>query len=116
MIIWIDGSDKKKKYKFVDDSDVDGSHNGDANNREEVLCIRANQGHSIKGIDLKNLLTAITPSELSNMGSSTILHGTNKDAWENHIQHEGLNKMNSNHVHFASGILAEDGVTDLYLC
>ena len=28
-----------------------------------------------------------------------IIHGTNKDAWENHIQHKGLNIMNRNHIH-----------------
>ena len=105
MILWTD--DKKRKYTFVGDSN-DASC--DADNREEVLCIRANQGHSIKGIDPENLLTPITSSELSKMGSSTIVHGTNKDAWINHIKHEGLNKMNRNHIHFASGLPGDDGV------
>jgi 2'-phosphotransferase len=68
---------------------------------EEVLCIRANQGHSIPGICFDELLTLIPPSELTDL---VIVHGTNTEAWENHIKTKGLSKMNRNHIHFAPGL------------
>eukprot|EP00551_Chaetoceros_affinis_P008869 CAMPEP_0203667208 /NCGR_PEP_ID=MMETSP0090-20130426/4089_1 /ASSEMBLY_ACC=CAM_ASM_001088 /TAXON_ID=426623 /ORGANISM="Chaetoceros affinis, Strain CCMP159" /LENGTH=309 /DNA_ID=CAMNT_0050531311 /DNA_START=42 /DNA_END=971 /DNA_ORIENTATION=+ len=85
-------------------NDNKDSETSNINNRRIVLelCIRANQGHSITGINCEELLTPIPPDELSNL--DTIVHRTNKDAWENHIQTEGLNKMNRNHIHFAHDI------------
>jgi 2'-phosphotransferase len=72
-------------------------------NSEEVLFIRANQGHSIPNIDPHQLLTRVPPEEL---GSAllTIVHGTSLDAWTNHIQKEGLSRMTRNHIHFATGL------------
>lgn len=106
--------EKQSKYSFVlSSTDNYNDHNdncGDErkNRTEEVLCIRANQGHSLSGINCEELLTLITSQELAEM--SFIIHGTNKNAWEEHIQHEGLSKMNRNHIHFASGLPGEDGV------
>jgi 2'-phosphotransferase len=69
--------------------------------------IRANQGHSIKRIiDPYQLLTPIP--NLSTI--PTIVHGTYLDAWTNHIQTQGLSKMNRTHIHFAKGMPTEDGV------
>ncbi len=71
------------------------------------------QGHSITGINCEELLTPIPPDELSNL--DTIVHGTNKNAWENYIQKEGLNKMKRNHIHFAHGLppsSTKDGESD----
>ena len=67
----------------------------------EVLLIRANQGHSIPNIDPHQLLTPVPPDELRSM---TIVHGTSLDAWNNHIQREGLSRMTRNHIHFATGL------------
>mmetsp|Transcript_1553 Transcript_1553/g.2843 ORF Transcript_1553/g.2843 Transcript_1553/m.2843 type:complete len:252 (+) Transcript_1553:202-957(+) len=85
-------------YDFVKSTDDGG---------ERVLCIRANQGHSIKCVSNKELLTAIDPVEL---GFLTIIHGTNMQAWDKHIRHEGLSKMKRNHIHFAAGMPGDDGV------
>jgi len=68
---------------------------------EEVLYIRANQGHSISGIDPHQLLTPIPSEELSIL---TIVHGTFLDKWENYIRKGGLSRMTRNHIHFASGL------------
>ena len=90
------------KYKFINEGEGEGG-DGDG---EETLCIRANQGHSIAGICFDELLTLIAPDELKDL---TIIHGTNKDAWEV-IKQEGLHKMKRNHIHFASGLPDGDGV------
>ncbi len=90
-IVRLVGSTKKSpSYTFA----LDGEG-------EEVACIRANQGHSIPGIVFEELLTSISRDKLEGL---TIIHGTNTDAWENHIRQEGLSKMNRNHIHFASGL------------
>jgi len=69
---------------------------------DNVLCIRANQGHSIPGIKCEELLTPISPEELAAL--ETIVHGTYRHSWLKHIQHEGLSRMKRNHIHFASGL------------
>ena len=70
--------------------------------RDDVLCIRANQGHSIPNIVCSELLTPISADELRSV--DTIVHGTYREAWEKHIRTEGLSKMKRNHIHFASGL------------
>lgn len=70
-----------------------------------VLHIRANQGHSIAGIDPNALLTLIAPQELAEL---TVVHGTYYDTWENHIRSQGLSKMKRNHIHFAAGLPQDD--------
>jgi 2'-phosphotransferase len=86
------------RYDFVENCDGGG---------ERVLCIRANQGHSIPSISSEELLSEIDPDELRSL---TIIHGTNRNAWENHIRHEGLSKMKRNHIHFAAGMPGDEGV------
>lgn len=102
-----DSEEKKKETGNRECSNANENENeNDRKVRAAVpvleLCIRANQGHSIEGINCEELLTLIPPEELSNL--NTIVHGTNKDAWVNHIQKEGLNKMKRNHIHFARGL------------
>jgi len=87
-------SSGSSRYQFVDSGG------------EQVLCIRANQGHSIEGIKADLLLNPIPPTELKDY---TIIHGTYKDAWEK-IKHEGISRMNRNHIHFAAGLPGNDGV------
>ena len=70
--------------------------------KEKVLCIRANQGHSLK-VKAEELLTSLTYEELSHPNLS-IIHGTTLKAWGDHIQHKGLSRMKRNHIHFATGL------------
>ncbi|KAL7520272.1 hypothetical protein ACHAWX_005006, partial [Stephanocyclus meneghinianus] len=76
-----------------------------------VLCIRANQGHSYKNIiESDKLLTPLTEEELSDP-SLSIIHGTTRKAWEDHIRIEGLRRMKRNHIHFATGLPATRAVS-----
>jgi 2'-phosphotransferase len=69
--------------------------------------IRANQGHTIQGvIDQDELLTPITnPTDYP-----IVVHGTYKDAWTLIQESGGLNRMERNHIHFATGLPGADGV------
>jgi 2'-phosphotransferase len=78
----------------------------DRQHRRMILCIRANQGHSIPGIDPDRLLTRLTPEEL--VGTAVVVHGTNVGAWEKRIRTEGLRRMKRNHIHFATGTPRKD--------
>ena len=125
----VEGNDKRRfrlEYRDVDDAgriindataDGDdraddgagkgGRDNGNDSSIEDdggrVLCIRANQGHSLKGIQADKLLTPMTPEELSSP-DLTVVHGTTRRAWEDHIRREGLSRMKRNHIHFASAL------------
>lgn len=77
---------------------------------KKILCIRANQGHSITVVDPELLLTKLSPDEVRSL--SCIVHGTYPEAWES-IRKEGtggLKKMNRTHIHFASGLPTDDSV------
>ena len=77
---------------------------------KKILCIRANQGHSITLINPELLLEKLKPSEVRSL--PYIVHGTYLKAWES-IQKEhvgGLKKMNRTHIHFAVGLPTDDGV------
>ncbi|PAV19632.1 trna phosphotransferase 1 [Pyrrhoderma noxium] len=61
---------------------------------ENVWWIRANQGHSIKEVDLEF-------QEIVDAGQIPMaVHGTNQKAWET-IQKEGLSPMNRTYIHLA---------------
>lgn len=85
--------------------------------KDDVLCIRANQGHSIKDVLSNQLLSLLTKQELSNP-QLLIIHGTSRKAWEGYIIHDGLKRMTRNHIHFAtslprsSSFEAVDGMED----
>lgn len=67
--------------------------------------IRANQGHSIKTIKVE--MSPIT----SAVDYPTIIHGTNYKAWTLIAKDpRGLSRMSRNHIHFATGLLGQDGV------
>jgi len=83
------------------DGDGGGDDGGDSSTKT-VLCIRANQGHSIPNIDPNLLLTRLSPEELAS--TPTIVHGTYDEPWRNGIRTEGLKRMTRNHIHFASGL------------
>jgi len=67
------------------------------------LLIRANQGHSIKTVEV-DLEEITDPDE-----APKVVHGTNFKAW-NDIQKTGLSRMKRNHIHFSAGELGTDGV------
>ncbi|KAL7466889.1 hypothetical protein ACHAXS_009963 [Conticribra weissflogii] len=70
----------------------------------KILCIRANQGHSIKKhVRSDRLLTPLSNEQLSDP-EMKIIHGTSMKAWTDHIRIEGLKRMKRNHIHFASGL------------
>ncbi len=74
-----------------------------------LVFIRANQGHSASVaalIDTEQLLHLIeSPSDIPK-----VVHGTDFPAWDRHIKAEGLRRMKRSHIHFAPGILGDEGV------
>lgn len=86
-----------KENEYVD-------KNGDD---DTILCIRANQGHSMSFIDPELLLRQLTADELRS--TPCIVHGTYLDAWKT-IQRRGLSKMTRTHVHFAKGLPDQEHV------
>lgn len=64
--------------------------------------IRANQGHSM---DLDVEMEHIT----NHKDIPVVIHGTYMSNWLN-IKANGLSKMKRNHIHFAVGLLGENGV------
>lgn len=87
----VDTNDKKR-YELTE---IDGSY-----------FIRANQGHSLKTVESKDLLKEIKKDEDL---STPVIHGTTLKAWEN-IQGQGLSTMTRNHIHFAVGLPNEGHV------
>jgi len=70
---------------------------------EARLLIRADQGHSLPGLDID--LAPITSSTQAPL----VVHGTSTRAWAS-IRDEGLKPMGRVHIHFAPGRLGEEGV------
>lgn len=97
----------KQRYRLNQKPRSDFYGPSDANADEPILCIRANQGHSIKTINPELLFTRLSPDELRTL--PCIVHGTYVEPW-NSIQTTGLKKMNRTHIHFASGLPEADGV------
>lgn len=113
MIVWHNIDPIQLNYSFItktgkEEGNMEFINKNNEGKVREELCIRANQGHSIKGIIASDeLLTQIPHDELKTL---TIIHGTYLDAWGKHIKHEGLKKMKRNHIHFASGLPGKEGV------
>lgn len=78
-----------------------------SSNGEMILCIRANQGHSMSIVDANLLLERLSPENLSNL--PTMVHGTSLEAWQL-IRTQGLCRMTRNHIHFATGLPQDNGV------
>ena len=72
-----------------------------------ILCIRANQGHSMNIIEPELLLTKLSPQELQSI--PCIVHGTYPEPWKS-IQQQGQSKRTRQHIHCASGLPNHDGV------
>mmetsp|Transcript_11442 Transcript_11442/g.20820 ORF Transcript_11442/g.20820 Transcript_11442/m.20820 type:complete len:247 (-) Transcript_11442:19-759(-) len=80
---------------------------------ENVRYIRANQGHTIEGINEEELLVPITFSDNSQSSPdspTTAIHGTYHKAWPAILQSNGLSRMSRNHVHLAADLPGESGV------
>ncbi|CAN0109768.1 unnamed protein product, partial [Hapterophycus canaliculatus] len=68
--------------------------------------IRANQGHSVKGVvDEEQLLTRIEDAA----DVPVCVHGTDRRSWLS-IRKEGLKCMKRTHIHFAPGLPGDTGV------
>ncbi|TFK52040.1 hypothetical protein OE88DRAFT_1718715, partial [Heliocybe sulcata] len=86
-------NNNKQRYKMVKELDPKAPTN------EEVWWIRANQGHSIKAlnVDMQKIMSA------SDIPTGIAVHGTSRQAW-NTIAKKGLSKMSRNHIHLAQGV------------
>ncbi|CAM9125380.1 unnamed protein product, partial [Ectocarpus sp. 12 AP-2014] len=72
----------------------------------QAVFIRANQGHSVKGvIDEEKLLTRVEDAA----DVPVCVHGTDRKSWSS-IREDGLRCMNRTHIHFAAGLPGESGV------
>jgi len=89
-------NDSKQRYMLLEGPDEAAPTGG------AVWWIRANQGHSLKevNVDLKPILSAAD--------IPMAVHGTSRTAWES-ISIQGLSRMTRNHIHLAQGV-PEDGV------
>ena len=67
------------------------------------LLIRANQGHSIKAVEVE-LEEIVAADDIPK-----VIHGTYLKAWDL-IKSSGLSKMKRNHIHFAAGEPGDQGV------
>lgn len=67
--------------------------------------IRANQGHSLKTVEV-SLTPLLKPDDFPD----NVIHGTNHTAWEKIQNSNALSRMNRNHIHFAPGRLGDEGV------
>ncbi|KAG8215074.1 KptA family-domain-containing protein, partial [Butyriboletus roseoflavus] len=83
--------DQKSRYHLLFEPQTSGSAGVD------VWWIRANQGHSMKNIEL-DLQPIISASEIP-----MAVHGTTRQAWQL-IATQGLSKMARNHIHLAQNV------------
>ncbi|KAJ1679389.1 tRNA 2'-phosphotransferase, partial [Spiromyces aspiralis] len=93
----------KKRFTLFSEPAPAGLEGPSDPSLHQTWYIRANQGHSIE-IKALPLRPITDPCEFPN-----IVHGTNFKAWKS-IKSQGLKTMGRNHIHFAPGILGEEGV------
>jgi len=89
-------NDSKQRYMLLKGPDDTSPAAG------EIWWIRANQGHSMKEVNL-NLKPILSATDIP-----MAVHGTNRTAWET-IYVQGLSRRTRNHIHLAQGV-PEDGV------
>ncbi|KAG9309892.1 KptA family-domain-containing protein, partial [Chiua virens] len=92
--------DQKSRYHLLFEPQTSESSGTD------VWWIRANQGHSMKNVelDLKPILSA---SEIP-----MAVHGTTRPAWQS-IAIQGLSKMKRNHIHLAQDVAGSNVVSGM---
>ena len=71
--------------------------------------IRATQGHTIKTLD-SDLLHKPVERAYALAQLETVVHGTNRAAWDRIRSSGGLKPMSRVHIHLAKGLLGEAGV------
>lgn len=80
--------------------------------------IRANQGHSIAAVDDLELVLIIPADRATDSAPGagrtcpiphTVLHGTYRKVYIDHIRTQGLSRMRRNHIHLATGLPASFG-------
>eukprot|EP00940_MAST-03C_sp_MAST-3C-sp2_P000104 g104.t1 len=71
-----------------------------------VTYIRANQGHTIDGLDDDALLERLTLEDATSL--RYVAHGTYRSAWPGIVKSGGLKRMARNHVHLATGAPEDD--------
>lgn len=67
-------------------------------NPKKTLKVRANQGHSLGGLEDSALLEPADPSTLP----KTLFHGTSLSSWDQIQASGGLRAMNRSHIHLAA--------------
>lgn len=93
----------KQRFSMKPAGDGDG---GEESTDPADWLIRANQGHSIRGLDSEALHEAVT-LEAGNL-PPVVVHGTYFAFWPLILESGGLRRMTRTHVHFGTG-LPEDG-------
>lgn len=83
------------KQRFTLDS-IDGGH----------FKIKANQGHSLKVVGDSHLKPLIKTGDFPQV----IVHGTYRRNLDAIVSAGGLSRMGRNHIHFAKGLIGENGV------
>ncbi|KAF9266733.1 hypothetical protein L218DRAFT_955842 [Marasmius fiardii PR-910] len=86
-------ADAKQRYSLISEKNEVGV---------EEWWIKANQGHSLKSVQLE-LQPVLSFSDIP---SGLAIHGTNKQAW-GAISKQGLSKMKRNHIHLAQGLTGQ---------
>ncbi|KAF8629093.1 hypothetical protein AX15_003584 [Amanita polypyramis BW_CC] len=94
-------ADAKQRYGLLFEPAAESSEKG-------VWWIKANQGHSIKTVDVD--MTPILSVE--DIPTRIAVHGTSVTAWKS-IATQGLSKMNRNHIHLAQGVPSNNVISGM---
>ncbi|KAJ7590702.1 KptA family-domain-containing protein [Mycena floridula] len=93
-------ADSKQRYSLISEDSEPG--------HEATWWIKANQGHSIKTVEL--VMKRITA--VSDIPSGFAVHGTSLKAWDS-IRQQGLSKMTRNHIHLAQGVAGDNVISGM---
>lgn len=77
------------------------------------LYVRANQGHTIRGVDEEALLgdaLDLASAKALGDGQGLAVHGTYHKSWGAIQASGGLSRMSRNHIHLAAGLPGDSGV------
>lgn len=74
-----------------------------------TIFIRANQGHTVSGLDADEMLTRMDEAAAAELGGRAV-HGTYRAAWAKIVASGGLSKMKRNHIHLAANLPGDSGV------
>lgn len=107
----------KKRFELARGtmSEPGKAESSDASSGDDVMWIRAVQGHSLESIhDLSH--QNLDPNNVASLlplvdedGARMAIHGTNTDAWEQILATKELRRMGRNHIHLAKGLPGSSG-------